>query len=153
MTDTCRDCGKSISPIERGQCRTCYELAETTRRERARPLGFVKISRRVYSFLEGTGAGNDARSVLLNEAGLDGRDPDTGFMVTVVRAYMASTRADGSCMVPVTARDLDFLYSAIGAMEAGAEDGVREGDRDQLPDLNASRALLRKIKELRDASN
>lgn len=105
----------------------------------------LRFTPRILSFLEGTQAWADAR----NNRPYDNLDPDAQLM-----RRLQQTKAKGSDRtrtVEVISSDLSYLNSAIGAMQAGAQDNTSNyGDDgiDARADLAATRAFFKQLRGL-----
>jgi hypothetical protein len=110
--------------------------------------GKLRFSARIISHLEGSQAWADAIAIRRNGAVTRSSEPHE--IELMWRLFDAPSRRDGSCIIWVTADDVQYLESSIGAMEAGAADNLGYADEgnDALADYNAARAMLRALAEL-----
>jgi hypothetical protein len=106
----------------------------------------VRVSNRIQEFLSGGQVWADLENK--GEAQAKDREQTPGNVSMHEKVMGAPSRKDGSVTVALTFDEARSLYSYAGALHAGARDNVGWAPEDNLPDLRATSALMRKLETL-----
>jgi hypothetical protein len=146
----CADCGRSWAAaahrkFREAQTEVAPEVATPADAKRSEVTASVdggrkvRISRRVWTFIEGTQAWADRNHPERQDA--EGQATTALFQ----RIAAAPERTDGSCTVTMTDDERAVLDDYVTAWVLGAADNAGPGDTDALADLNVLRALHRAL--------
>lgn len=100
----------------------------------------VRVTRPIREFMSGGQVWQDLQD-------RDESDAGDEFSVSLHRKIMTSTRKDRSVTVELNLEEAQTLWIYAGAQASGAADNVGN-EPEALGELNASRALMRKLEDL-----